>query len=147
MEVEVIPGLEISAEHPGGSMHLLGYFIDPEHPFLNRELLRLQEARQERNPKIIDKLRSLGLSITLEQVQALARKYPEQVLHIFIRAVEKESPSAERFRKAFEGLPRERWRVFTDPGQLKNVKLPIAASTRPAVSTRSSPAGAGVSDR
>ncbi|MEW6185591.1 MAG: PHP domain-containing protein [Thermodesulfobacteriota bacterium] len=73
MALEVIPGLEISAEHPGGSMHILGYFIDPEHPFLNRELLRLQEARRERNPKIVDKLRSLGLSITFEQVQALAK--------------------------------------------------------------------------
>lgn len=73
MALEVIPGLEISAEHPGGSMHILGYFIDQDHPFLNNELLRLQNARQERNPKIIEKLRALGLSIDFEQVQALAK--------------------------------------------------------------------------
>ena len=29
---EVIPGVEISAEHSPGSMHLLGYFLDIHHP-------------------------------------------------------------------------------------------------------------------
>ena len=70
--LEVIPGLEISAQYPGGTMHLLGYYIDPSDPNLNRELLRLQEARRERNPKIISKLQSLGIPITFDQVQALA---------------------------------------------------------------------------
>ncbi|MBI5582456.1 MAG: PHP domain-containing protein, partial [Deltaproteobacteria bacterium] len=53
---ELIPGLEISADHPGGTMHILGYFINPEDPVLGQELNRLQEARRERNPKIIAKL-------------------------------------------------------------------------------------------
>ena len=70
--LEVIPGLEISAQYPGGTMHLLGYYIDPSDPSLNRELLRLQEARRERNPKIISKLQSLGIPISFDQVQALA---------------------------------------------------------------------------
>jgi 3',5'-nucleoside bisphosphate phosphatase len=71
--LEVIPGLEISAQHPGGSMHILGYYIDPNEIFLKKELRRLQEARQERNPKIIKKLQSLGISISFDQVQALAQ--------------------------------------------------------------------------
>ena len=29
---EVIPGIEISAEHSPGSMHILGFFIDIHHP-------------------------------------------------------------------------------------------------------------------
>ncbi len=70
--LEVIPGLEISAQYPGGTMHLLGYYIDPSDLNLNRELLRLQEARRERNPKIISKLQSLGIPISFDQVQALA---------------------------------------------------------------------------
>jgi 3',5'-nucleoside bisphosphate phosphatase len=71
--LEVIPGLEISAQFPGGSMHILGYYIDPSDPKLNRELDRLQEARRERNPKIIKKLQSLGFPISYDQVQAIAK--------------------------------------------------------------------------
>jgi predicted metal-dependent phosphoesterase TrpH len=71
--LEVIPGLEISAQHPGGSMHILGYYIDPSDPHLNQELRRLQKARRERNPKIISKLQSLGFPIEYNQVQAIAK--------------------------------------------------------------------------
>ncbi|MCU0578365.1 MAG: PHP domain-containing protein [Desulfobacterota bacterium] len=69
---ELVPGLEISADYPGGTMHILGYFIDPDDPVLGRELSRLQEARRERNPKIIAKLQQLGIPVTFDQVRALA---------------------------------------------------------------------------
>lgn len=65
---EVIPGIEISAEHTPGSMHLLGYFIDIHCPSLNEKLRYLQKARWERNPKMIEKLNRLGVNITYEEV-------------------------------------------------------------------------------
>jgi predicted metal-dependent phosphoesterase TrpH len=65
---EVIPGIEISAEHSPGSMHLLGYFIDVHHPLLNEKLKYLQKARAERNPKMIEKLNRLGIDIIYEEV-------------------------------------------------------------------------------
>ena len=66
--IEVIPGIEISAEHSPGSMHLLGYFFDPHHPMLNERLSYLQKARAERNPKIVEKLNDLGIRVTYEEV-------------------------------------------------------------------------------
>lgn len=72
-DLEVIPGLEISAQYKGGTMHILGYYIDPSDLALNRELTRLQQARNERNPKIIEKLQALGIPITLDQIKALAK--------------------------------------------------------------------------
>lgn len=66
---EVIPGVEISATHSPGSMHLLGYFFDIYHPLLNERLQYLQKARAERNPKIVEKLNQLGINITYEEVQ------------------------------------------------------------------------------
>ena len=65
---EVIPGIEISAEFSPGSMHLLGYFLDIDHPLLNEKLGHLQKARAERNPKIIEKLNRLGINVTYEEV-------------------------------------------------------------------------------
>jgi hypothetical protein len=65
---EVIPGIEISAEHSPGSMHLLGYFFDIHDPVLNERLKYLQRAREERNPKMVQKLTELGVDITYEEV-------------------------------------------------------------------------------
>jgi predicted metal-dependent phosphoesterase TrpH len=65
---EVIPGVEISAEHFPGSMHLLGYFLDIYHPLLREKLDYLQKARAERNPKIIENLNRLGVKISYDEV-------------------------------------------------------------------------------
>ena len=65
---EVIPGIEISAEHSPGSMHILGFFLDIHHLLLNERLAYLQKARAERNPKIVQKLNRLGIDITFDEV-------------------------------------------------------------------------------
>ena len=68
--LEIVPGIEISVMNPGGTMHMLGYYLDHTDSELNTRLDRLQEARRERNPKIIAKLNKLGLDITMEEVVA-----------------------------------------------------------------------------
>jgi hypothetical protein len=66
--LEVIPGLEISVQHFPGSMHLLGYLFDIHHPLLTERLQYLQHARAERNPKIAEKLKALGIKVTYDEV-------------------------------------------------------------------------------
>ena len=66
--LEVIPGIEISAEYLHGTMHLLGYFLDIHHPILIEKLDFLQRARAERNPRIVEKLNALGIQITYDEV-------------------------------------------------------------------------------
>lgn len=68
--IELIPGLEISAEFSPGTMHILGLFIDESDAHLAASLARLQDARKERNPKIAENLRALGLDITYDEVVA-----------------------------------------------------------------------------
>ena len=68
IDFEVIPGIEVSAEHSPGSMHLLGLFLDIHHPLLNERLEYLQKARAERNPRIVERLNRLGIQITYEEV-------------------------------------------------------------------------------
>jgi len=69
LDVEVIPGIEISAQHEPGSMHILGYFLDHRSPQLEAQLQILQQARAARNPQIIAKLQKMGLAITLTEVE------------------------------------------------------------------------------
>jgi hypothetical protein len=70
--VEVIPGVEISARFPGGSMHVLGLGIEYGDGHLSERLAILQQARADRNPQIIAKLNALGVKITLEQVAKIS---------------------------------------------------------------------------
>lgn len=70
--VEVIPGVEISAQFTDDTMHILGYFIDFRDGKLAERLAVLKQARKERNPKIVAKLNALGVSITMEQVDRLS---------------------------------------------------------------------------
>ncbi|MFI5223091.1 MAG: PHP domain-containing protein, partial [Nitrospirales bacterium] len=70
--VEIIPGVEISSCVGNSELHILGYCIDWQDSELNRRLTTLREGRHRRNPQIIERLRSLGLDVTYEEVMALA---------------------------------------------------------------------------
>jgi hypothetical protein len=70
--IEVVPGVEISAQYPPGTMHILGYYIHASNRELLGALKKLQEARATRNPKIIERLQALGLEISTAEVFELS---------------------------------------------------------------------------
>ncbi|MCJ7553856.1 MAG: PHP domain-containing protein [Ignavibacteriaceae bacterium] len=72
--VEVIPGVEISTDISDREIHILGYFIDPENIELEHYLRFFREERLKRASRIVKKLNTLGLEITLDDVIQKARK-------------------------------------------------------------------------
>jgi predicted metal-dependent phosphoesterase TrpH len=72
LELEFVPGIEFSAEHDGASLHILGYWVDPEDRAIAAELLRLTATRFRRGEMIVEKLRELGFDVSLERVLELA---------------------------------------------------------------------------
>jgi len=70
--IEVVPGVEISVDSPGGSMHMVGLFIDYLDRDLDKWLDTLRLARLERYPRIIGRLRELGIEITAREVEVEA---------------------------------------------------------------------------
>jgi len=66
---EVVPGVEISADYAEGALHILGYYLDFKSSALLNRLAVLQDARAERNPKIVRKLQALGFSISFAEVE------------------------------------------------------------------------------
>ena len=66
--VEVISGVEVSADFSRGTMHILGYFIDPENDALYQMLGAFRKGRDERNPVIVEKLKALGIEIEYQEV-------------------------------------------------------------------------------
>jgi predicted metal-dependent phosphoesterase TrpH len=72
MGVEIVPGVEISAQFPGGTMHILGLFVDYHNGLLDQRLAVLKQARLDRNPQIIAKLNALGIPITMARVEEIS---------------------------------------------------------------------------
>ncbi len=70
--VEVVPGVEVSAEWKPGQMHIVGLWIDPGDPELTEWLDAILGGRNARNTRIVARLRELGVDIELAEVEAVA---------------------------------------------------------------------------
>ena len=70
--VEFIPATELTAEHDGHELHMLGYFLDPENASLRDELAKFQKVRQQRIHEMVERLNKLGVPLKVEAVFALA---------------------------------------------------------------------------
>lgn len=70
--VEVVPGIEFSAEYDGASLHVLAYWIDPQNEALTTELRRLTDTRFRRGELMVEKLQELGYPIDFDRVRAIA---------------------------------------------------------------------------
>ena len=86
--VELIPGVELSTEVDGLSLHLLGYWVDPEHPALAAECRRLRVERDRRAEATVARLAELGVDIALARVRAIAGAAPVGRPHIAAAMVE-----------------------------------------------------------
>jgi len=72
--LDLICGIELSTKYKGQSVHLLGYFPNEGPSVEFRAWLDfLLESRRDRNRRLISKLQSLGLDITLEDVEKKGR--------------------------------------------------------------------------
>jgi predicted metal-dependent phosphoesterase TrpH len=70
-QMELISGIELSAQMRGRDVHMLGYGMDPQSQALSRHLQHFRASRLERMSMMIDKLRKTGVDdITLEDVCA-----------------------------------------------------------------------------
>jgi len=85
--ITVIPGIEISVDFNPGTMHICGYYIDPQNKYFQKRITDVQNARNNRNPQIIQKLNESGINITLDEVRHesgkdhIGRPHFAQVLH------------------------------------------------------------------
>lgn len=137
--IEVIPGIELNTDVPGGEIHILGYFIPYKDKEFANEIVKFKNGRYKRVIEIIDNLKKLGIKIYLEEVleeagsAALGRPHIARVLvkrgfvfsfeDAFHRYLEKGKPAyvphmnrldpikAIKFIKSYGGIP-----VLAHPG-------------------------------
>lgn len=87
--IEVIPGIELTAEYGKSEVHILGYLIDYQDEGLKEKLHILKKNRIERVHRILDKLKDLGLKLDPQAVFDISAGGTVGRLHI-ARAMVKE---------------------------------------------------------
>ncbi|MDX1658015.1 MAG: PHP domain-containing protein [Nitriliruptorales bacterium] len=99
-DLEIVPGTEFSAELDGASVHVLGYWIDPDDEPLQREMDRLRNERFRRAEEIVAKFNELGIGVGFDRVQELAGDAPIGRPHIAKAVVE--TGAAEDLQEVFD---------------------------------------------
>ena len=69
-----IPGVEISVDFSGGTLHMLGFFKDHTNAKMDEALSRLRKGREERNILILERLNTLGLTMAWADVAKWAKE-------------------------------------------------------------------------
>ena len=67
--VEVISGVEISTRDDKKEIHIVGLYVNENDADLNKQLKYYREKRVTRNFEILEKLNSLGVDITIDDVK------------------------------------------------------------------------------
>ena len=135
-----IAGVEISAavEEGHGTLHILGYGVNPGHPLAQESLGRVLDGRALRNGQILSKLNELGLELDWTEVLAcaaagvvgrvhfaqamVARAYVLSVSEAFDRYLAKgRSAYAERYRLS----PVEGIRMIREAGGVAVIAHPF----------------------
>lgn len=98
--LDLVPGIEFSAEYGDASLHILGYWLDPDDEAVNAELDRLTATRLRRGELIVEKLRELGFDVSFERVREIAGGQSIARPHIAQAMVEAGIVATER--QAFE---------------------------------------------
>jgi hypothetical protein len=135
--VDVVPGVEISSDIKDREIHILGYFFEPDNSELERYLVFFREERLRRAERIVDKLKSLGLYLSINDVLDKAKSSAVGRPHIAQAMLEKGLISSyyEAFNKyignggpAYEKKvhlsPQSAFKIINDAGGLSFIAHP-----------------------
>lgn len=84
--VEIVAGVEITAEYRQRELHLLGYFVALDHPGLSAALEQIRRHRVDRFREMLERLRCRGVSLEGDEQRvqgspdALGRRHLAEML-------------------------------------------------------------------
>ncbi|WP_461211453.1 PHP domain-containing protein [Desulfocurvus sp. DL9XJH121] len=110
VDIEVIPGCELSVNWDTGFMHIVGLFL-PEWPErLEAGMQYLRDRRANRNERIAAKLQELGLDVTYERILEIAGEGTVGRPHIARAIVE--AGAATSIQNAFDVYLGQKGRAY-----------------------------------
>lgn len=72
-QLEVLPGVEISAAYKRRDIHILGLLVDPYDDEFNALLKTAETERAERNLKLVKRLNEAGLNVDYDKIKETAQ--------------------------------------------------------------------------
>ncbi|MFA5093043.1 MAG: PHP domain-containing protein [Candidatus Omnitrophota bacterium] len=100
-DLEIISGIELTAQHEGQEIHILGYFLDYKNETLLKKLVAVRADRVQRVHKIINNLEAMGIKLNPKTVFEISGEASVGRMHI-ARALVKDGhikTIPEAFRK------------------------------------------------
>ena len=82
LDIEIIPGVEMTVEKSDAEIHILGYFMNYELDWFRKKLKDIQVSRIDRIHKMVKKLKDEGFKMDAEDVFRLAGKGSVGRLHL-----------------------------------------------------------------
>ncbi len=120
LNVEVVPGVELSTDFEGQEVHILGYYCNAENTLLKNTLAIVRMDRYNRIVKMLARLKELGIDLTLKDVLDMATEGESLGRPHLAEAL---------CRKGYSGTSREAFQRFLSTGKPAFVKrLKIAAT-------------------
>jgi predicted metal-dependent phosphoesterase TrpH len=98
--ITLIPGVEINTDMPGAEVHILGYFIDGEHPELVSQLAHIRAGRIRRAQTMAAALTQMGAPVRFERILEIAGEGAVGRPHVAQALVE--AGHVRSFGEAFE---------------------------------------------
>lgn len=88
-DLELIEAFELSAQHQGVEMHILGYFVDCDNQEFRQELSNIRELRRERIVEMAEALVTIGIKVDVEELLSqIGDKMPTR-LHLALYLLNK----------------------------------------------------------
>jgi predicted metal-dependent phosphoesterase TrpH len=81
-EIEIVPGIELTAENDDSEIHILGYFLDWKAAWLKKTLKAMQKDRVKRIRVMVKKLAEHGIVVRAGDIYAGAGKGSVGRLHV-----------------------------------------------------------------
>jgi predicted metal-dependent phosphoesterase TrpH len=112
--IEFVPGVEISCRwygvEPAISLHVLAYYVDPDHAPLVAELTRVRQERTHRAQRTVELMRADGIDVTWPEVEGYAAGGTVGRPHLALALIRRGLAASVAEAFAPEMLGR-RWRV------------------------------------
>ena len=99
LELEVIPGIELTVEKEDAEIHILGYFFDYNIEWFRSRLEEMRRSRIERIYNMVKKLNGAGIEVKSEDVFKLAGRGTVGRLHLAQAMLKTEK--VKSFKEAF----------------------------------------------
>lgn len=111
--ITLLTGVEFSTSLKGHSVHILGYGFIPDAPSIQQLCAKHTERRESRNRQMLERLATLGMVVTLEDLDEAIAANPGSD----VRTIGRPHIALAMIKKGYVGTPQEAFNKYLAEGR------------------------------